>query len=280
MDCLYCHLQAHSDSSFKPSASNRRHQLGPGICIGDDLWLRSDKECSGIDLQVGADSISPSKNLTPPLSSFDQHLNASTESQYSRSRSSMISKNRPWISSLTLSTPVLDQSWTISSHIGRVLIVDDDFAACIMLRRMLTAMNFSCDVAMDGAEAVKAAKNEFFQLIITDVLMPVMNGWDASIEILSQHTAPPLPSMLQPACDSSAQCATPDRVQPSPPGSPSSASPPRLPIVVGVLSHDDAGMRRRCADSGMAAVLVKPVDRAVSGRPRALPPCRAGSAGS
>ena len=162
--------------------------------------------------------------------------------------------------------------------LGRALIVDDDFAACMMLQRMLTALSFRCDVAMDGAQAVRAARAAPYALVITDTLMPVQNGWDAAAEILALPPSPvePAHNVLEgsnrpavqrdPAAPEAAGAA---RLQCS--GS-AAASPLALaapPIVVGVLSHEEESMRRRCLEAGMAAVLVKPVDRTVRRPPPA-----------
>jgi CheY-like chemotaxis protein len=239
------HADRRKDAAMEQCTSNRWNKIGSEFSVGADFLLRDEHGLKGIDCRDGADS------------SFSQFLNASTESLYSRARTSMTSNIKAWSSSFSLSAAKLDHDKT-NPRLGRVLVVDDDFAACIMLQRMLTAMNFHCEAAMDGAEAVKFAQQNAFDLVITDVLMPVKNGWDVCAEIQSHPTAQSSSCVTFTDCSSSSQSAARDPTMPD-------SRKPALPTIVGVLSHDDESMRQRCADAGMAAVLVKPVDRAVSG---------------
>lgn len=59
----------------------------------------------------------------------------------------------------------------------RVLIVDDDESSREFLRTVIASVGYETDLAEDGAEALKHARRELPDLVISDVLMPVMDGY-------------------------------------------------------------------------------------------------------
>jgi heavy metal response regulator len=60
----------------------------------------------------------------------------------------------------------------------RILVVEDDPPIADFVARGLTENGFSVDVARDGEEAVHWPSVAEFDLIILDVMLPVMNGLD------------------------------------------------------------------------------------------------------
>jgi len=62
----------------------------------------------------------------------------------------------------------------------RVLVVDDEQEVADVLVTMLTGLGYSADVAYSGQEALDKVRQEDFQVIITDVMMPGITG----IEVL------------------------------------------------------------------------------------------------
>ena len=60
-----------------------------------------------------------------------------------------------------------------------ILIVDDDPYSLILLKEYLNSLNAKIYSATNGKEAVKICKNQPIDLILTDILMPEMNGTDA-----------------------------------------------------------------------------------------------------
>jgi signal transduction histidine kinase len=60
----------------------------------------------------------------------------------------------------------------------KILIVEDSALQAEMLKRMLNAEGFSVIVANDGAEGLTKAKKLKPDLVISDINMPVMNGFD------------------------------------------------------------------------------------------------------
>jgi CheY-like chemotaxis protein/anti-sigma regulatory factor (Ser/Thr protein kinase) len=64
----------------------------------------------------------------------------------------------------------------------RVLVVDDDPQMCRFLSKLLGSKGYSVVTADDGVEALEKLQQEEFELILTDVWMPRMNG----LELLSR----------------------------------------------------------------------------------------------
>lgn len=66
---------------------------------------------------------------------------------------------------------------------GKILVADDDFRLCDLLKRSLEYEGFHVDIAGNGEEAVDIAKDPQIKLIIMDGLMPKLNGFEASKHI-------------------------------------------------------------------------------------------------
>ncbi len=62
---------------------------------------------------------------------------------------------------------------------SRVLVVDDDPAMCLLASEALEAAGMEVLVAEDGAEALEIYRGTRPDLVLLDVMMPVMDGFDA-----------------------------------------------------------------------------------------------------
>ena len=60
---------------------------------------------------------------------------------------------------------------------GRVLIVDDEPDILLMLRLTLEAEGFETALAADGESALAKLQESSFDLMLLDVMMPVLDGW-------------------------------------------------------------------------------------------------------
>lgn len=59
----------------------------------------------------------------------------------------------------------------------RVLIVDDEPDILLMLRVNLEADGYETALAADGETALRRIEEERFDVVLLDVMMPVMDGW-------------------------------------------------------------------------------------------------------
>ncbi len=62
----------------------------------------------------------------------------------------------------------------------RILLVEDNEMNRDMLSRRLIRRGYEVTLAVDGAEGVARAKADSPDLILMDMSLPVMDGWDAS----------------------------------------------------------------------------------------------------
>lgn len=65
----------------------------------------------------------------------------------------------------------------------KILVADDDPIIRKLLYEVLSNDGYQVTVTENGAEAVKEAQRQPFQLLFMDVHMPVMNGLEALIRI-------------------------------------------------------------------------------------------------
>jgi two-component system, cell cycle response regulator DivK len=65
----------------------------------------------------------------------------------------------------------------------KILLVEDNEMNRDMLTRRLEKRGFSVAIAVDGGEGVAKAKSEKPDLILLDMSLPVMDGWEAAKQI-------------------------------------------------------------------------------------------------
>ncbi|MDE3236022.1 MAG: response regulator [Bacteroidota bacterium] len=73
-------------------------------------------------------------------------------------------------------------------HNPKILIVEDEINIRMNMREMLLLEDYHVEVAADGDEGVNAAMQTSFDLIISDIVMNKMNGFDMC-KILRSHAA-------------------------------------------------------------------------------------------
>ena len=72
----------------------------------------------------------------------------------------------------------------------KILIVDDDENICELLRLYLEKDGFSTIIATDGKMAVNKALNESPDLILLDIMLPELDGWQVCREIRKHSEVP------------------------------------------------------------------------------------------
>jgi CheY-like chemotaxis protein/HPt (histidine-containing phosphotransfer) domain-containing protein len=110
----------------------------------------------------------------------------------------------------------------------RILLAEDNEINQKMTRTLLTRKGHSVDLAVNGLEAVNAAKTRHYDLIFMDVQMPEMDGFEAAQVIRK----------LEQEGDLAGQ---------------------HIPIIA-MTAHALHGDRQRCIDAGMDDYVSKPLD--------------------
>ena len=65
----------------------------------------------------------------------------------------------------------------------RILLVEDNDINKMIVLEMLEETGVDVDVAINGVEAIEQVKQQHYELILMDILMPVMDGYQATREI-------------------------------------------------------------------------------------------------
>jgi two-component system copper resistance phosphate regulon response regulator CusR len=74
----------------------------------------------------------------------------------------------------------------------RILLVEDEAKAGDYLRKGLTEAGFLVDWAQDGADGLHLARQEDYDLIILDVMLPILDGWHLLRELRKTRDTPVL----------------------------------------------------------------------------------------
>ncbi len=109
---------------------------------------------------------------------------------------------------------------------AKILLVEDNPTNQMVALRILETQGLSADVANNGVEAVRAAKASAYALILMDIQMPEMDGYEATAMIRQME-----PELGR-----------------------------RYPIVA-MTAHAMKGDKERCLEAGMDDYVTKPVDR-------------------
>ena len=106
----------------------------------------------------------------------------------------------------------------------RVLVVDDSQTNRFLMTRMLEERGHSTTIATDGLEAIEMVERAEFDVVLMDVMMPGMDGLEATRLICERY-----------------------------------ADPSSRPLIVGVSAFTDDLTRDRGRTAGMATFLAKPI---------------------
>jgi CheY-like chemotaxis protein len=64
----------------------------------------------------------------------------------------------------------------VRRRVARILVVDDEPSQRFLLRRIFERIGHEVSEAGDGAAALRAVRESAPELVVTDMMMPVMNG--------------------------------------------------------------------------------------------------------
>jgi CheY-like chemotaxis protein len=106
----------------------------------------------------------------------------------------------------------------------RVLLVEDNAVNAALASRFLSVLNMQVTLAENGLQAVQKASAQQFDVVLMDLQMPEMNGFEATQAILAQLRE---------------------------------RAPPIIGCTASVLDQD----KQACLDAGMVDHLAKPIKR-------------------
>jgi CheY-like chemotaxis protein len=105
----------------------------------------------------------------------------------------------------------------------KILLIEDNEMNRDMLSRRLTRKGFEIAIAEDGEKGVQMAQTEAPSLILMDISLPVMDGYEATRQIKANPTTRSIP-------------------------------------VVALTAHAMSGDREKCLEAGCDEYETKPVD--------------------
>ena len=106
----------------------------------------------------------------------------------------------------------------------RILLVEDNAVNRTLARRLLEKRGFTVSIAVDGKQAIAAMQNAEFDVVLMDIQMPEMDGFEATAEIRKQEKL----------------------------------TGRRTPIIA-LTAHALKEDRERCLSAGMDAYVTKPI---------------------
>ena len=75
-------------------------------------------------------------------------------------------------------------------ELGKIMVVDDDKNICELLRLYLEKEGYQVVIANDGKEAVELNEKEDPELILLDIMLPQLDGWQVCREIRKKSQVP------------------------------------------------------------------------------------------
>src|SRR5947207_15158829 len=105
----------------------------------------------------------------------------------------------------------------------KILLVEDNEMNRDMLSRRLQKRGFEITMAVDGAQAVDMAKSENPDLILMDMSLPIMDGWEATRTLKAAPATAAIP-------------------------------------IIGLTAHAMAGDREKCLQAGCDDFDTKPIE--------------------
>ncbi len=100
---------------------------------------------------------------------------------------------------------VLKEGATPDASFGKVLVVDDERLNRTMLSKLLERHGFQALAASDGAEALRLSEEHSPDLVLLDIVMPGMDGFDVLRALRAKYDESELPVIMVTAADETAK---------------------------------------------------------------------------
>ena len=95
-----------------------------------------------------------------------------------------------------------DEAGVKESELLSILVADDSITSRSLLRDIIESSGFLVKTAVDGLEAFQFLQNEKFDLLVSDVEMPKMNGFELTARIKEDTNLSEIPVVLVTALES------------------------------------------------------------------------------
>ena len=82
-----------------------------------------------------------------------------------------------------------------------ILVVDDELVNRLYIKKALENEGYAVLTAENGQQALEMVKKHTFSLIVMDVMMPVMGGYDACMALREQENKLNVPIIMLTALD-------------------------------------------------------------------------------
>ena len=103
--------------------------------------------------------------------------------------------------SVQLVLDIANPSWTdvernaasarvLPKQVGRILVVDDSPTTRAVLHNVFTAAGYFVSTATDGIDAIERLRSRAVDLVVSDVEMPRLNGFDLARQVKSKYGLP------------------------------------------------------------------------------------------
>ena len=92
--------------------------------------------------------------------------------------------------------PRTDASGEPASEAKSILIAEDSITSRMLLKNILESSGYRVKTAVDGLEAFTALRAEHFDLLVSDVEMPRLNGFDLTARVRADRKLSELPVIL------------------------------------------------------------------------------------
>jgi sigma-B regulation protein RsbU (phosphoserine phosphatase) len=110
-----------------------------------------------------------------------------------------------WVVSAPATAP--QASAALSAHAGRILVADDDGSNREMLSRRLARLGHTVVVAENGRRALDLLEGEEFDLMLLDLQMPELNGYEVLERLRADPALRDLPVIVLSASDDTSRIA-------------------------------------------------------------------------
>ncbi|MFM6157406.1 MAG: response regulator, partial [Sphaerospermopsis kisseleviana] len=100
------------------------------------------------------------------------------------------------LSSGQLSQVNQSSSQTVKKTYKRILVVDDSITVREMERKLLENNGYKVDVAVNGMDGWNAVRSGDYDLVVTDIDMPRMNGFELTTQIRGNGKLKNLPVII------------------------------------------------------------------------------------